>query len=178
MKNKEIFETSRAVVYQVWTYYVKDKECFRYNFLSPQKVVTAILRQSQIFESFTYGEQQYTVCTEMTHLKWKVREKQELLATAQPTSSLDKPTEHLRVLGHQAWRPVVGTHLCNCHAQQQEGWRDEEHSPRLGYLSKHMPEHDSWWYQDDIAGSLYFKPWDVVNLAHYEGPIMNMTQET
>lgn len=45
--------------------------------------------------------------------------------------------------GPPSWRPVMGTHLCNCHAQQQEGWRDEEHSPRLGYLSKHMPEHDS-----------------------------------
>lgn len=72
---------------------LKNKEYFWYNLLSPQKAVIAVLRHSQIFKSFTYGEQ---LCIKMSHLKRS--EKQQLLKTMQPVLNLHKPREHLHLL--------------------------------------------------------------------------------
>lgn len=73
---------------------LKDKEYFGYSLFNPQKAVIAILRHSQILESFTYGEQQ---CTKMSHLKRSERQKQQLLVTMQPTLNLHQRREHLHL---------------------------------------------------------------------------------
>lgn len=73
---------------------LKDKEYFGNNLLNPQKAVIAILRHSQIFESFTYGEQ---LCTKMSHLKRSERQKQQLLVTMQPMLNLHQPREPLHL---------------------------------------------------------------------------------